>query len=67
MEFNQETATTLTDPAEAPMVATLREAGESIERLNERAMAFARERPLTCIAGAVALGFVIGKLAARYS
>lgn len=44
----------------------LEEARQNLERLNERVMAFARERPVTCIVGALALGFVVGKIAARY-
>lgn len=44
----------------------LQRAVASLNQLNERALTFARERPVTCIIGAVALGFVIGKIAARY-
>lgn len=33
--------------------------------LNERAMALIRERPGLCLLAAAALGFIVGKLAAR--
>ena len=48
------------------------EAGAQIEHarlllddLNQRALAFIRERPGTALLGALALGFVVGKLAQR--
>ncbi len=36
-----------------------------IEDLNERAVGFIRENPGLCIVGAVATGFIIGRLASR--
>lgn len=50
-------------PELAPRVVA---ALEKADHLNEQILAFVRERPLTCIAGAVVLGFVVGKIAARY-
>jgi hypothetical protein len=48
------------------------EAGARIEHarvllddFNQRALAFIRERPGTALLGALALGFVVGKLASR--
>ena len=50
---------------EAQAVQGLEDAGEALDRLNAHALAFVRERPITCVVGAAALGFLIGKLAAR--
>ena len=50
---------------ENPITPRLEEAQEALGDLNRRFLAFARERPGTCIVGALALGFVIGKIAAR--
>ncbi len=44
----------------------IEEARRAMSALNDRALTFARARPLTCIAGALALGFIVGKIAARY-
>lgn len=67
MEIIEEQAVPLADEAESPLATSIREASENVARLNDRALAFARERPVVCLVGAVALGFVVGKLAARYS
>jgi ElaB/YqjD/DUF883 family membrane-anchored ribosome-binding protein len=40
-------------------------ARKAFEDLNQKAVSFIRERPATCIAGAVLLGFVLGRLASR--
>lgn len=40
-------------------------AKDGLADFNERAMAFARERPVACLVGALAVGFVFGKLASR--
>lgn len=53
-------------PMDLQLAPYLDEARENLARLNEKAVAFIRERPGTCIAGAVVLGFVVGKIAARY-
>lgn len=54
------------DSGDSPLADRLQEAGQSLARLNERSLAFVRERPITCIVGAVAFGFIVGKIAARY-
>ena len=66
MEFLDDT---VVDPVPSPenrLEASVHEASQNLARLNERALAFARENPGTCVIGAVALGFVVGKIAARY-
>lgn len=35
-------------------------------RLNERTQELVRERPVICLVGALTVGFVVGKIAARY-
>lgn len=43
----------------------LEEAAERLTETNERVKAFIRENPGTCLLGAAALGFLIGRWAAR--
>ncbi len=43
----------------------LDEARRNIADLNTRTIAFIRANPGTCLVGAVALGFLIGRLASR--
>lgn len=38
---------------------------DSLTLLNERALDFIRERPVVALLGAVALGFIVGKIASR--
>jgi hypothetical protein len=55
-----------TTEAKQTLPPRLAEAEETIARLNENALAFVRARPVTCVIGALALGFFVGKIAARY-
>lgn len=50
---------------EARIGPQLDQARQNLEELNDRVTAFIRENPGTCLLGAVALGFAIGKLASR--
>jgi hypothetical protein len=43
----------------------LHEARENLSELNERVTGFIRKNPGTCLLGALALGFLIGKVASR--
>lgn len=43
----------------------LENAAHNLKELDARARSFIRENPGTCLLGAVALGFLIGKLASR--
>lgn len=45
--------------------AQLEHARVLLDDFNQRALAFIRERPGTALLGALALGFVVGKLASR--
>lgn len=60
-------------PDEQPMLParmeeleeTLARAREELEHYVERAAGFIRERPVASVAGAVALGWLIGRIASR--
>lgn len=41
------------------------QAKENLAELNERVSGFIKENPGTCLLGALALGFVIGRIASR--
>lgn len=41
------------------------QARENLNELNKRVSTFVRQNPGTCLLGAIALGFVVGKFAAR--
>jgi hypothetical protein len=43
----------------------LEEAKKSLSDLNERITAFVRKRPGMCLLGALAFGFVVGRIASR--
>lgn len=64
----QDKARELQDKArelQAKMAPQMEEAKRNLSDLNDRMTSFIRERPGACLAGALALGFVIGKIAAR--
>lgn len=64
------TANQAADPdsgeTESQVAPQLQQALDNLNRLNERALALIRERPITAVVGAMALGFIVGKIAARY-
>jgi hypothetical protein len=43
----------------------IEEAKERLREVNERAIAFIKERPVTCIVGALAVGYLIGRVLRR--
>jgi hypothetical protein len=47
--------------------ATIDELKGRLEEINERVKGFIRARPVTCLAGALALGYVIARIARRRS
>ncbi len=47
------------------MVPQLEEARRNLEDLNTRVVSFVRANPGTCLLGAVALGFIVGRIASR--
>jgi ElaB/YqjD/DUF883 family membrane-anchored ribosome-binding protein len=50
---------------QAKLAPQLEEARAKLSDFNERTKAFIRERPGTCLLGAVAAGYLIGRLASR--
>ncbi|MFY0530401.1 hypothetical protein ACN28I_46930 [Archangium gephyra] len=47
------------------LLPQLDEARRSLEDMNTRAVSFIRANPGTCLLGAVAVGFIVGRLASR--
>jgi hypothetical protein len=43
----------------------LKDAGEQLGAVNEKVKTFIKENPGTCLLGALAIGFVVGRLASR--
>lgn len=43
----------------------LKDAAAQLETVNERVKSFIKENPGTCLLGALAVGFVVGRLASR--
>lgn len=43
----------------------LKEAGDQLSNVNEKVKSFIKENPGTCLLGALAVGFVVGRLASR--
>jgi ElaB/YqjD/DUF883 family membrane-anchored ribosome-binding protein len=50
---------------QARVVPQIEEAAQNLTELNTRVVGFIRANPGTCLIGAVAVGFLIGKLASR--
>ena len=47
------------------MIPQLEEARRNLEDMNTRVVSFVRANPGTCLLGAVAVGFIVGRLASR--
>ena len=47
------------------MLPQLEEARRNLEDINTRVVSFIRANPGTCLLGAVAVGFIIGRIASR--
>jgi ElaB/YqjD/DUF883 family membrane-anchored ribosome-binding protein len=50
---------------QARVAPQIEEARRNLSDLNERVKSFVRENPGTCLIGALAFGFVVGKIASR--
>lgn len=55
----------LMSPRMDELQETLERAREELDQYVERAAGFIRERPVASVAGAVALGWLIGRIASR--
>ena len=47
------------------MLPQLEDARRNLEEMNNRVVGFIRANPGTCLLGAVAVGFIIGRIASR--
>jgi ElaB/YqjD/DUF883 family membrane-anchored ribosome-binding protein len=47
------------------IVPQIEEARRNLADLNQRVITYVRQNPGTCLLGAIAVGFVVGKLASR--
>jgi ElaB/YqjD/DUF883 family membrane-anchored ribosome-binding protein len=60
-----DTGTLSTDETQEQLQEAFENARAEIDRYVSTAADFVRSRPVVCIAGAVAIGFLVGKLASR--
>jgi ElaB/YqjD/DUF883 family membrane-anchored ribosome-binding protein len=65
MEMNPQQIQDRARELQERIVPQLDEARRNLIDLNSRTISFIRANPGTCLIGAVAMGFIIGKLASR--
>jgi ElaB/YqjD/DUF883 family membrane-anchored ribosome-binding protein len=65
MEMNPQQIQDRAREIQERIVPQIEEARRNLVDLNSRAVSFIRANPGTCLIGAVAVGFLIGKLASR--
>ena len=65
MEMNPQQIQDRAREIQERIVPQLEEARRNLVDLNSRTISFIRANPGTCLLGAVAMGFLIGKLASR--
>ncbi|HEX8703979.1 MAG TPA: hypothetical protein VF815_34425 [Myxococcaceae bacterium] len=65
MEMNPQQIQDRAREIQERIVPQIEEARRNLVDLNSRTIAFIRANPGTCLIGAVAMGFIIGKLASR--
>jgi ElaB/YqjD/DUF883 family membrane-anchored ribosome-binding protein len=65
MEMNPQQIQDRARELQERIVPQIEEARRNLVDLNSRTIAFIRANPGTCLIGAVAVGFLIGKLASR--
>lgn len=65
MEANPEQLQEKARELQARIAPQIDEARRNLVDLNHRVVGFIKENPGTCLVGAVAVGFLIGKLASR--
>jgi ElaB/YqjD/DUF883 family membrane-anchored ribosome-binding protein len=65
MEMNPQQIQDRAREVQERIVPQIEEARRNLVDLNSRTIAFIRANPGTCLIGAVAVGFLIGKLASR--
>jgi ElaB/YqjD/DUF883 family membrane-anchored ribosome-binding protein len=65
MEINPQQIQDRARELQERIVPQIEEARRNLEDVNTRVVSFIRANPGTCLVGAVALGFLIGKIASR--
>ena len=65
MEANPQQIEDKARELQAKLAPQLEQARETLSNFNSRAKAFIRERPGTCLLGALAIGYLVGRLASR--
>jgi ElaB/YqjD/DUF883 family membrane-anchored ribosome-binding protein len=65
MEINPQQIQDRAREIQERIVPQIEEARRNLEDVNTRVVSFIRANPGTCLVGAVALGFLIGKIASR--
>lgn len=65
MEMNPQQIQDRARELQERLVPQIDEARRNLVDLNDRVVSFIRANPGTCLVGAVAVGFLIGKLASR--
>lgn len=65
MEMNQEQLQDRARELQERFGPQIDQARQNLTDLNRRVTSFIKENPGTCLLGALALGFVVGKLASR--
>jgi len=65
MEPNPQTLKDRAEEVQARIAPQIEEARERLSGLNTRVVEFIKERPGTCLMGALAFGYVVGRIASR--
>ena len=65
MDFNPQHLQDKARKLQENMLPQLEDARRNLEEMNNRVVGFIRANPGTCLLGAVAVGFIIGRIASR--
>lgn len=65
METNPQQLSERAREMQARIAPQIDEARRNLSEMNQRAISFIKENPGTCLVGALAFGFLVGKLASR--
>lgn len=65
MEVNPQSMQDRARELQGELGPQLEQAAENVREFDRRARSFIRENPGTCLLGAIAVGFLIGKIASR--
>jgi hypothetical protein len=65
MEMNPQALQDRAREVQERVIPQLEEARRNLSDFNQRAVVFIRQNPGTCLLGALALGFIVGRIASR--